>query len=101
MVQTETTRGLRNRETLLLRSLASSGRDLFTVRQAQQELGADAPCAANILCRLAVKAEAQKQQGHRRSIVRPAEKKRPLPRGGGIYFYVATTGFHASPQVTQ
>ena len=54
MVQTETTRGLRNRETLLLRSRASSGRGLFTVSQAQQELGGDAPYAANILYRLAV-----------------------------------------------
>ncbi|MBM3187868.1 MAG: hypothetical protein FJZ90_04000 [Chloroflexi bacterium] len=55
MEDIQTARGLSDREARLLRSLASGGRDLFTVGQAQQELGDDAPYAANILYRLAAK----------------------------------------------
>jgi len=55
MGKTWTVRGLSDREARLLRSLASSSRDLFSIGQAQQELGADAPYAANILYRLAAK----------------------------------------------
>jgi predicted transcriptional regulator of viral defense system len=55
MGETPIARGLSDREARLLRSLASTGRNLFTITQAQQELGADAPYAANILYRLAAK----------------------------------------------
>jgi len=55
MGETPIARGLSEREARLLRSLASSGRDLFTIAQAQQALGTDAPYAANILYRLAAK----------------------------------------------
>ncbi|MHB1293460.1 MAG: type IV toxin-antitoxin system AbiEi family antitoxin domain-containing protein [Anaerolineae bacterium] len=51
----EVTFGLSQREARLLRSLASQGKDLFTVAEAQHELGADAPYAANVLYRLAAK----------------------------------------------
>ena len=43
------TRGLSEREARLLRYLASRGKDLFTVSEAQQALDSDASYAANIL----------------------------------------------------
>ena len=55
MEEPQDTRGLSDREARLLRSLASSGRDLFTASEAQQKLGADAPYAAIILHRLVAK----------------------------------------------
>jgi predicted transcriptional regulator of viral defense system len=55
MTELQTARGLSDREAYLLRTLTSRQRDLFTVKQAAQELGADAPYVANILYRLAAK----------------------------------------------
>jgi predicted transcriptional regulator of viral defense system len=48
-------RGLSDREARLLRALASTGGALFTVPEAQQALGENAPYAANILYRLTVR----------------------------------------------
>ena len=55
MGETRIAHGLSEREAHLLRSLASTGRDLFTIAQARQALGPDASYAANILYRLAAK----------------------------------------------
>ena len=55
MAELRTPRGLSEREVRLLSTLASTGKYLFTVPEAQQVLGSDAPYAANILYRLATK----------------------------------------------
>ena len=55
MAALSTTRGLSEREARLLRHLASTGKDLFTVSEAQQALDSGAPYAANILYRLTTK----------------------------------------------
>jgi predicted transcriptional regulator of viral defense system len=55
MSELKTTRGLSEREARLLSYLASRGKYLFSMSEAQQALDADAPYAANILYRLTSK----------------------------------------------
>ncbi|MHB1356696.1 MAG: type IV toxin-antitoxin system AbiEi family antitoxin domain-containing protein [Anaerolineae bacterium] len=55
MAESGMARGLSERESRLLSSLAAKGKYLFTISEAQQVLGSDAPYAANILYRLTTK----------------------------------------------
>ena len=89
MGETRTARGLSDREARLLRSLASSGRDLFTMSQARQALGVDAPYPANILYRLAAKGWLQRiERGKYRLI--PLEAG-PAGQWAEHEFRIATT----------